>query len=145
MTCANGSPPLGLSWQNITISQDEHAASRGIALAVGNPQQIISLRPSIGDANTWVYNSIDCVTATNDSCIGSAGGVYNFKDSSTFVQTTEEAWNGTQESDLFSSGDYIFFNDEIRFGSNGSSLGFPLVMDQNGYGTTFRELSPVAC
>ncbi len=134
MSCANASPPLGLSWQNITVSDDGLAISRGIGLAVGNPQQIVSLRPSIGDDNTWFFNSADCVSSKNDSCIGLKGGVFDPSSSHTYEQTIEAAWNGSHTQDV-TNGAYIFFNDEIRFGNNGSATGFPLLLDQPGAGT----------
>jgi len=137
MTCANGADPLGLSWENVTVSNDGKAAARGIAVGIGSPQQIVALAPSIGDANTWLFNAADCVSASNSSCIGQKGGVYNATLSDTFVQTTEVAWNGTELSSQLDAGSYIFFNDDLHFGSNGSSLGFPLLLDQPGYGGYF--------
>lgn len=134
MACANGSPPLGLSWQNITVSDDGKAISRGIGLAIGNPQQIVSLRPSVGDDNTWLFNQADCVSSTNDSCIGDKGGVFDSSLSKSYAQTIEAAWNGSQDRAL-SQGAYIYFNDQIRFGNNGSAAGFPLLLDQPGAGT----------
>ena len=138
MTCANTSPPLGLGWENVTVSNDGQAISRGIALAVGNPQQIVSLRLSVGDDNTWVFNSADCVSSSNDSCIGLKGGVFDYKASHTYSPTLEASWNGSHEA-ANTDGSYIFFNDQIRFGSNGTSYGFPLLMDQPGAGALLSD------
>lgn len=134
MTCANTSPPLGLGWDNITVSSDGQAVTRGIALAVGNPQQVVSLRPSVGDDNTWLFNSGDCFSSSNDSCIGVKGGVFTPNSSHTYSPTFEAQWNGSHEAAI-ADGSYIFFNDQVRFGSNGSSFGFPLYMDQPGQGS----------
>lgn len=132
MTCANAAAPLGLSLENVTVSSDGHAIARGIAVGIGNPQQIISLRPSIGDANTWVFNAADCINSSNSTCIGAKGGVFNSTLSHDYVQTTESAWNGTHQTQ--ESGSYIYFNDDFHFGSNGSVTGFPFLMDQPGLG-----------
>jgi hypothetical protein len=111
-------------------------------LAIGNPQQVISLRPSVADANTWVFNSVDCGSSKNDSCIGQAGGVFDRQPSTSFRLTTEAAWNGTHDQSI-SEWSFIFFNDDIRFGSNGSSAGFPLYMDQPGWGSFILFITSV--
>lgn len=127
MTCANGSPPLGLPWTNVSVSEDGLAFTRGIEISVGNPQQIFSLTPSMSDPDIWLYNVADCPSAKNDTCLAQKGGVYDRSLSTTFDLTTYAAWNGTHTQ--FTDGPYIFFNDELRFGSNGSSLGFPFLMN----------------
>lgn len=43
MTCANGAAPLGLSWENVTVSNDGKAAARGIGIGIGSPQQIFAV------------------------------------------------------------------------------------------------------
>lgn len=134
MTCANKAPPLGLSWGNVTVSDDGKAIARGIGVGIGSPQQIVALAPSIGDDNTWLFNAADCVSAANSTCIGAKGGVFNKTLSHTFQQTTQAAWNGSDQASEFESGSYIFFNDVLNFGDDGSSPGFPLYMDQPGYG-----------
>lgn len=96
MACANDAPPLLLPWTNITVSKDGNAVARGIELGVGTPNQIFSLRPSIGDVNTWLFNLATCGSASNDSCIGTAGGAYDSQSSSTFQLTTQARWNGSQ-------------------------------------------------
>ena len=54
--------------------------ARGIALGVGNPQQVISLRPSAKDDNTWLFNSADCINSSNDSRSGLKEEYPFFKD-----------------------------------------------------------------
>lgn len=134
MTCANGSPPLGLAWENVTVSSDGKAIARGIAVGVGEPQQVIALVPSIGDDNTWLFNAADCVSASNDTCIGQKSGVYNASLSHTYVQTTKAAWNGSQQAGEFATDSPIFFHDTLNFGSNGSAAGFPLLLNQPDLG-----------
>src|SRR4051794_30528739 len=69
MTCANTTAPSLLDWSNITASSDNRAISRGISFAIGTPPQALSLRPSINDNNTFVFNVADCVSASTDTCI----------------------------------------------------------------------------
>jgi hypothetical protein len=132
MACANESPPLLLPWTNITVSKDGNAVARGIEIGVGTPNQIFSLRPSIGDVNTWVFNLAICVSASNDSCIGTAGGAYSSQSSSTFRLSTQARWNGSQATN--EPGSFIYFNDDIDFGQNGTAYGYPIFMDQPGQG-----------
>lgn len=139
MACANHAAPLGLLFENVTLSSDGKTAARGIGIGIGTPQQIISFAPSIGDDNTWVFNAADCLSANNFTCIGGKGGVFNTSRSHTFIRTTEAQWNGSQQAVELDQGSFIFFNDNLYFGSNGSSLGFPLILDQPGLGKSSRE------
>jgi hypothetical protein len=137
MACANGVPPMLLPWTNVTVSKDGNAVSRGIEVGVGTPNQVFSLRPSIGDVNMWLFNLATCGSASNDSCIGTAGGAYSSGSSSTFQLTTQARWNGTQSVIEQSSGSFIYFNDVIDFGQNGTVYGYPMFMDQPGQGNAF--------
>lgn len=137
-TCNNTAAPLYLPWTNVTVSQDGHATSRGIAVGIGTPQQIVALIPSISDDVTWLYNAQDCVSPTNDSCLGYRGGVYNQLQSSTYRQTTQGQWNGTHRANELDA-PYIYFNDNLYFGSNGTAYGFPLLLNQPGHGEYFSS------
>jgi hypothetical protein len=132
MACTNDAPPLLLPWTNITVSKDGNAVARGIELGVGTPNQIFSLRPAVGDVNMWLFNMATCGSASNDSCIGTAGGAYNSQSSSTYQLTTQARWNGSQS--VNEQGSFIYFNDEINFGQNGTAYGYPMFMDQPGLG-----------
>jgi hypothetical protein len=131
MACTNDAPPLLLPWTNITVSKDGNAVA-GIELGVGTPNQIFSLRPAVGDVNMWLFNMATCGSASNDSCIGTAGGAYNSQSSSTYQLTTQARWNGSQS--VNEQGSFIYFNDEINFGQNGTAYGYPMFMDQPGLG-----------
>src|SRR4051794_20633118 len=132
MACANNAPPLLLPWTNVTVSKDGNAVARGIELGVGTPNQIFSLRPSVGDVNTWLFNMATCGSASNDSCIGFAGGAYDPQSSSTYHLTTQARWNGSQSTN--EQGSFIYFNDDITFGHNGTAYGYPMFLDQPGQG-----------
>lgn len=126
----------------MTVSEDGRAISRGVAVGLGTPQQILALAPSIVDDNIFVFNAQDCVSASNSSCIGLKGGVYNASSSHTFRKTTQAAWNGTQQAVELTQSTFIFFNDELYFGSDASLDGFPLIMNQPGHGKSCdRHLS----
>jgi hypothetical protein len=132
MACTNDAPPLLLPWTNITVSKDGNAVARGIELGVGTPNQIFSLRPAVGDVNMWLFNMATCGSASNDSCIGTAGGAYNSQSSSTYQLTNQARLNGSQS--VNEQGSFIYFNDEINFGQNGTAYGYPMFMDQPGLG-----------
>jgi Eukaryotic aspartyl protease len=132
MACANNAPPLMLPWTNVTVSKDGNAVARGIELGVGTPNQVFSLRPSVGDVNTWLFNMATCGSASNDSCIGFEGGAYDPQASSTYQLTTQARWNGSQSTN--EQGSFIYFNDDINFGQNGTAYGYPMFLDQPGQG-----------
>lgn len=140
MACGNGVPPLLLPWTNVSVTKDGNAISRGIEVGVGTPNQVFSLRPSIGDVNMWLFNMANCVSASNDSCIGYAGGAYDSGKSSTFQLTTQARWNGSQSTN--EQGAFIYFNDDITFGQNGTAYGYPMFMDQPGQGKAFFRFPP---
>jgi hypothetical protein len=134
MTCANTAMPLLLAWHNITVTSDNRAISRGIEFAIGTPPQSLSLRPAINDNNTFVFNAADCVSASNDTCIGQKGGVFDPHLSTTYQQAPKTTWNGTQGPEL-DTGSYIYFNDDLHLGNGITVFGFPVFMDQYGQGT----------
>ncbi|KAL8749216.1 MAG: hypothetical protein Q9184_006896 [Pyrenodesmia sp. 2 TL-2023] len=124
-------PPLSLSWSNITVSANGIAVTRGIELGIGTPNQIFSLRPSTIVNNTRVANVLDCGSATNTSCVGGKGGVFDSSKSSTFVVSLKNRWNGSAADTETATGAYVYFNDVIDFQANGTVLGYPLVMNSD--------------
>ncbi|KAH7305129.1 aspartic peptidase domain-containing protein [Rhexocercosporidium sp. MPI-PUGE-AT-0058] len=120
-------PPLYLPWRNITVSLDGLAVTRGIELGIGTPSQIFSLRPATTLNNTRISNVLECVSLSNISCIGAAGGVFDATKSSTYEVSIRNAWNGSQADQETATGSYVYFNDVLKFERNGSVLGFPLV------------------
>jgi len=69
---------------------------------------------------------------SGDSCVGSEGGVFDPLLSSTFHNTTQAHWNGTNDG-YPSNGEFDFFNDRLNFGS-AFLYGFPLILDPNSFG-----------
>ncbi|KAH7408929.1 aspartic peptidase domain-containing protein [Cadophora sp. MPI-SDFR-AT-0126] len=120
-------PPLYLPWRNITVSLDGLAVTRGIELGIGTPSQVFSLRPATTLNNTRISNVLECVSLTNITCIGAAGGVFDATKSSTYEVSIRSAWNGSQADQETATGSYVYFNDLLKFERNGSVLGFPLV------------------
>ena len=120
-------PPLYLPWRNITVSLDGLAVTRGIELGIGTPSQIFSLRPATTLNNTRISNVLECVSLTNITCSGAAGGVFDATKSSTYEVSIRSAWNGSQADQETATGSYVYFNDVLKFERNGSVLGFPLV------------------
>ena len=138
MACLNAATPLELPWTNITITADNRAISRGIPIALGNPPQVLSLRPWLGGNDTSVFNSGDC-GASNDTCIGLKGGVYSPAKSTTYLRSPYTSWNGTHGRET-ASGSQIFFNDELQLTFETTAFGFPAYMDEYGKGS-----SPASC
>jgi hypothetical protein len=117
MACANGSTPLLLPWANNSVSADGTVLSRGISFAIGTPPQPFSLTPSTLSDNLFVNNAAECVAATNTSCIGQLGGIYDSATSTSFAEVDYAVWRGSRESiDLASASSYIFFDDATAFG-----------------------------
>lgn len=121
-----------LPWQNVTVTTDQSAITRGIQISMGSPPQIVSLRPSTSDDVLYVVNKAQCAPEYNSSCIGSYGGVFDYGASKTFQQISEAKWNGTHE-DNPSGLSYVHFNDILEFG-NATVYGFPAIYDEPGYG-----------
>ena len=150
MGCPNGATPLLLPIENVTVSESGVAISRGIAIGVGNPQQILSILPSTASDDLFITNVANCGDSKNDTCIGTVGGVFSPGKSSSYVVTTKSQWNGTKDYDV-DGGSYIFFNDELRYGETGSELGYPTYMNEPGYGKlsfntlTFSCLTSKSC
>lgn len=91
--------------------------SRGISFTVGTPPQPFSLIPSTISDNLFVNNVAECVAATNSSCIGQFGGIYDSATSTSFAQVDYAVWQGSRESiDLASASSYVFFDDAVAFG-----------------------------
>jgi hypothetical protein len=126
-----------LPWNNISVTSDQVAINRGIQIAIGTPPQIFSMRPSTADVDLYVANREDCAPSYNDTCEGPYGGVFNPKASSTYRVTTKGHWNGTDDPSLTSLAS-IYFNDVLSFG-NATLDGFPLFLDQPGYGKPYMR------
>ncbi|RYN72949.1 hypothetical protein AA0117_g8123 [Alternaria alternata] len=117
MACANGSTPLLLPWTNNSVSADGTVLSRGISFSIGTPPQPFSLTPSTLSDNLFINNAAECTAATNTSCIGQLGGIYDSTASTTFAEVNYAVWTGSRESvDLASASSYIFFDDAAAFG-----------------------------
>ncbi|RAR01092.1 hypothetical protein DDE82_006781 [Stemphylium lycopersici] len=117
MACSNGSVPLLLPWTNNSVSAAGTILSRGISFAIGTPPQPFSLTPSTLSDNVFINNAAECTAATNSSCIGQLGGIYDSATSTTFAEVDYATWTGSRESiDLASASSYIFFNDATGFG-----------------------------
>ena len=128
MSCPNGISPLLLPITNYTISSNGFTTSRGIQFGIGTPQQLMTAVPGISDSNLVIPNLQYCGSASNYSCVGSLGGAYTPKKSSTYVQTTEAQWNGTFSSAVAQgSNALIFFEDVLDFGASGYAYGFPSI------------------
>jgi hypothetical protein len=136
MACANNAAPLQLPWTNVTVSNDGFAVSRGIEAGIGTPNQIFSLRPSVDLNNTFLFNIADCGSASNSTCIGGKGGVYDPSKSSTYAVTIKDRWNGTDGYEI-GQGNFIFFNDNIEFQQNGTVDGYPMFTDSGDISKLF--------
>ena len=121
-----------LDWTNLSITGDQHAINRGVQVAIGTPPQLFSLLPSTDEYNIYVVNAANCAPNYTDSCIGSYGGIYDYQNSSTYQRTTEAHWNATYEPNPGSLA-FIYFYDVLQFG-NATTYGYPLLLDQPGYG-----------
>ncbi|EHY57013.1 hypothetical protein HRR83_001922 [Exophiala dermatitidis] len=130
--CPNGAPPMVLPWGNVTVTTDQKAITRGIPVALGNPPQIVSLRPSTSDDILYVVNKEQCAPDYNATCIGSWGGVFDYSSSNTFHQVAQGQWNGSTDA-LPTQLSFVTFNDVLSFG-NATVYGFPAVYDEPGYG-----------
>ncbi|KAI8931451.1 hypothetical protein NX059_011778 [Plenodomus lindquistii] len=118
MACPNGSVPLLLPWTNNSVSAVPDAIlSRGISFTVGTPPQPFSLTPSTISDNLFINNVAECVAATNSSCIGQFGGIFDSATSTSFAQVDYATWEGSRDSiDLASASSYVFFDDAVAFG-----------------------------
>jgi hypothetical protein len=136
MACANDASPLLLPWMNVTVTGDGKTVSRGIKMTIGTPGQNISLVPTVNTNGTlWLISSSYCISPSNDTCIGSLGGVYDPSQSSTIWYPGPNQWNGTVDDPeiLHFDSPYILFNDVISFGSTQSpwsAYGFPLLGEE---------------
>ena len=64
--------------------------------------------PTTAADDLFVTNVANCGDATNDTCVGTVGGVFSPGKSSSYVLTTKGQWNGTKDYDV-DGGSYIFF------------------------------------
>jgi hypothetical protein len=136
-----------LPWTNLSITGDQNAINRGVQVGIGTPPQLFSLLPTTADRDIYIANKADCAPSYNDSCVGAYGGVYDYRASSTFLKTTQAQWNGTYEPNPAGLA-FVYFNDVFQFG-NATAYGFPLFMDQPGYGmlsiVIFKERFSFSC
>lgn len=122
-----------LTWDNITVTTNQSTVTRGIEITLGTPPQVLSLRPSTVDPSMFVASLAQCAPSYAASCASSHGGLFDHSSSTTFVQTTQAAWNGSDSNDVDNGISEVFFNDVFQFG-NASISGFPVTFDQIGYG-----------
>jgi hypothetical protein len=142
MACANGSAPLLLPWANNSVSAAGTILSRGISFSLGTPPQPFSLTPSTRSNNLFVNNAAECKVATNSSCIGQLGGIYDSAKSTTFTQVNYAVWEGSRDSvDLASSSSYVFFDDAVAFGLKPETNKFALYPGYTN-GSTDGKSSP---
>lgn len=88
--------PLQLAWSNTTVSNDGLAVTRGIEVGIGTPNQIFAFRPATTLNNTRINNVLGCGSASNDSCVGGEGGVFDPSKSRTYEVSIKAQWNGSQ-------------------------------------------------
>lgn len=135
MPCKSGIAPLQMGFSNVTLEPNgQSVTSNGIAMAVGSPGQIIAITPSTLSNNTIIMNRGHC--AYNDiACVGTIGGGFNASQSSTFMQTTLDAWNGSVQDaayyDALLNVPGTYFNDDLTIGVKQEPqtfTGFPLLL-----------------
>jgi hypothetical protein len=65
MACVNDMTPLQLPITSVSTSTTGSGTTRGIAVSIGDPYQIFSMRPAISNNNTWVFNVNSCANASS--------------------------------------------------------------------------------
>lgn len=126
MACVNDMTPLQLPITSVSTSTTGSGTTRGIAVSIGDPYQIFSMRPAVSNNNTWVFNVNSCANASSYECIASLGGLYDPKASHTSqVINGLGSWNGTPDSEFQNVPAYILDNDRFLAGGNGDIYGFP--------------------
>lgn len=131
MSCSNGAEPLQLPLTNVTVDSNGIAVSRGVEWGVGTPQQIMALQITLNDYDMFVSNSAGC-NETRAKCAGKTGGMYDSSKSSTYSRVRKSEWNGTTPDFVLDSSNFIFFNEHVEFGANGSNYGAPFIMNEPG-------------
>jgi hypothetical protein len=128
MACINSVAPLQLPITSVPATINGIGLTQGIAVSIGDPHQLFSLRPTVADNDTWVYNIQSCANTSDYACIARLGGLYDPQSSHTGQVTNNlNSWNGTIDSELQPSGSYVFFNDIFSAGGNGPIIGYPFV------------------
>ena len=128
MACINNVAPLQLPIKDVATTVNGNGLTHGIALSIGNPHQLFSLKPTFSDNDTWVYNIQSCSNSSDYACIARLGGVYDPEMSHTGqVTNSESSWNGTIDSEISNPGQYVFFNDIFLAGGNGPIYGYPFI------------------
>ena len=126
MTCVNNVAPLQLPITSVSTTTTGSGTTRGIAVSIGDPYQLFSMKPSTTDNNTWVYNVNSCANSSDYKCIARLGGLYDYKASHTSqVINSLSSWNGTPDSEFQNVPSYILDNDIFLAGGNGDIYGFP--------------------
>lgn len=128
MSCSNGVEPLLLPITNVTVTADGRTNSRGIELVIGNPEQIVAVAPVFSDQDLFVVNAADCNGTDDYVCIGQYGGVFDPQASDTYSRSSLARWNGSET--LEDIGSFIYFNDDLQYGAEGESLGFPMYTNE---------------
>lgn len=144
MSCPNGIEPLQLPLTNVTVSSDGVAVARGVEIGLGTPQQIMSLQLALNDQDMFVVNSAQC-NDTEAKCAAQQGGIFKSSESDTYNRVRKSEWNGTTDDSIFSSSNFIFFNEHIEYGVNGSADGLPLIMNEPGICMLFPLASEQPC
>lgn len=133
MSCSSGIKPLQFTIQNVTLTKDGRALSNGVAIQIGTPPQTFALTPTTLLNNTFVNNIATCGSDSNTTCVSVIGGGFDPLASSTFKESTADAWNGSIESeaDVFLNSDSLYFNDVLTAAGH-QILGFPLLIQTTG-------------
>ncbi|KAH6629787.1 aspartic peptidase domain-containing protein [Boeremia exigua] len=141
MACPNGSVPLVLPWTNNSVSAAGTVLSRGISFSVGTPPQSFSLTPSTSSNNLFLNSAAECVAATNSSCIGQLGGIYDSATSTSFAEVDYSTWGGSRDTvDLALASSYVFFDDAMSFGLKPTANKFaPFPIYTNGSSDTSAD------
>lgn len=147
MACPNGSVPLVLPWTNNSVSAAGTILSRGISFSVGTPPQPFSLTPSTLSNNLFLNSAAECKAATNSSCIGQLGGIYDSTTSTSFAQVDYSTWGGSRDSvDLGLASSYIFFDDAVAFGLKPTTNKFaPFPVYANGSSDSEFTAEQILC
>jgi hypothetical protein len=126
MTCVNDVAPLQLPITSVSTSTTGAGTTRGIAVSIGDPYQLFSMRPTTTNNNTFVFNVNSCANTSSYECIATLGGLYDPKLSHTSqVVNGLGSWNGTLDSEFQHVSAYILDNDRFLTGGNGDIYGFP--------------------
>ena len=121
-TCLiGGIEPVLLPISNNRVSINATALARGVAFSIGADSQLFSVKPVIGDNNTFLTLVDTCGSKGNASCIAEYGGVYAPPEG-VYATVDPANWNGTpitwlQQGDADGYDDF-YFNDIMTIAGN---------------------------